>query len=210
MKNLENKNAENNSDNLKWYFENEKNLTILAKGKKNPIVKNWLDKLLPYSSITEYFRNGYNIGFVLSDTDLVVDCDPRNYKDGTDSLEQLQNDLGVRLQDHAPTVKTGGGGFHFYSLNLSRSFLKDDALTVTLQAGNFINPKRSFRTTVITDTFESTEIWQPNFLRYSIGVKYNLGKLKAVVKKVARTIQNTDNVDAPSDSEQQSENGGMQ
>ena len=103
-----------------------------------------------------------------------------------------------------------GGGFHFYSLNLSRSFLKDDALTVTLQAGNFINPKRSFRTTVITDTFESTEIWQPNFLRYSIGVKYNLGKLKAVVKKVARTIQNTDNVDAPSDSEQQSENGGMQ
>ena len=114
MKNLENKNAENNSDALKWYFENEKNLTILAKGKKNPIVKNWLDKLIPYSKITEYFRNGYNIGFVLSDTDLVVDCDPRNYKDGIDSLELLQNDLGCRLQDHAPTVKTGGGGFHFY------------------------------------------------------------------------------------------------
>jgi len=114
MKNLENKNAENNSDNLKWYFENEKNLTILDKGKKNPIVKNWLDKLIPYSKITEYFQNGYNIGFVLSDTDLVVDCDPRNYKDDIDSLELLQNDLGVRLQDHAPTVKTGGGGFHFY------------------------------------------------------------------------------------------------
>ena len=107
-------NSANNSDNLKWYFENEKNLTILAKGKKNPIVKNWLDKLLPYASITQYFQNGYNIGFVLSDTDLVVDCDPRNYKDGIDSLELLQNDLGCRLQDHAPTVKTGGGGFHFY------------------------------------------------------------------------------------------------
>jgi hypothetical protein len=40
-------------------------------------------------------------------------------------------------------------------------------------------------------------------------VKYNLGKLKAKVKKVARTIQNTDNVDAPSGDEQQSENGGM-
>ena len=105
MKNLENKNAENNSDVLKWYFENEKNLTILAKGQKNPIVKNWLDKLLPYASITQYFQNGYNIGFVLSDTDLVVDCDPRNYKDNVDSLELLQNDLGCRLQDHAPTVK---------------------------------------------------------------------------------------------------------
>ena len=58
MKNLENKNAENNSDALKWYFENEKNLTILAKGQKNPIVKNWLDKLIPYSSITQYFNNG--------------------------------------------------------------------------------------------------------------------------------------------------------
>ena len=54
MKNLENKNAENNSDALKWYFENEKNLTILAKGKKNPIVKNWLDKLIPYSKITTF------------------------------------------------------------------------------------------------------------------------------------------------------------
>ena len=107
-------NSANNVDVLKWYFENEKNLTILAKGKKNPIVKNWLDKLIPYSSITQYFQNGYNIGFVLSDTDLVVDCDPRNYKDGIDSLELLQNDLGCRLQDHAPTVKTGGGGFHFY------------------------------------------------------------------------------------------------
>ena len=114
MKNLENKNAENNSDVLKWYFENEKNLTILAKGKKNPIVKNWLDKLIPYASITQYHNDGYNIGFVLSDTDLVVDCDPRNYKDNVDSLELLQNDLGVRLQDHAPTVKTGGGGYHFY------------------------------------------------------------------------------------------------
>ena len=123
-------NLTDNSDNLKWYFENEKNLTILDKRKKNPIVKNWLDKLIPYSKITEYSRNGYNIGFVLSDTDLVVDCDPRNYKDGIDSLELLQNDLGCRLQDHAPTVKTGdlgcrlqdhaptvktgGGGFHFY------------------------------------------------------------------------------------------------
>ena len=107
-------NNSNNSDALKWYFENEKNLTILAKGKKNPIVKNWLDKLLPYSTITQYHNDGYNIGFVLSDTDLVVDCDPRNYKDGIDSLELLQNDLGVRLQDHAPTVKTGGGGYHFY------------------------------------------------------------------------------------------------
>ena len=108
------KNLETNTDVLKWYFENEKNLTILAKGKKNPIVKNWLDKLIPYASITQYFQNGYNIGFVLSDTDLVVDCDPRNYKDGIDSLELLQNDLGCRLQDHAPTVKTGGGGYHFY------------------------------------------------------------------------------------------------
>lgn len=116
MKNLENNvNSAENAENVhKWYFDNEKNLTILAKRGKNPIVKNWLDRLIPYASITEYFNNGYNIGFVLSDTDLVVDCDPRNYKDGIDSLEQLQNDLGCRLQDHAPTVKTGGGGYHFY------------------------------------------------------------------------------------------------
>lgn len=32
-------NSANNSDVLKWYFENEKNLTILAKGKKIPLLK---------------------------------------------------------------------------------------------------------------------------------------------------------------------------
>jgi hypothetical protein len=41
-------------------------------------------------------------------------------------------------------------------------------------------------------------------------VKYNLGKLKAKVKKAARTIQNTDNVDAPSGDGQQSEGSGVQ
>ena len=92
-------NNSNNSDNLKWYFENEKNLTILAKKGKNPIVKNWLDKLLPYSTITQYFQNGYNIGFVLSDTDLVVDCEHRNSKDGIDSLALLQHGLGIRIHN---------------------------------------------------------------------------------------------------------------
>ena len=100
------KNLTDNTDVLKWYFENEKNLTILAKGKKNPIIKNWLDRLLSYSTITQYHNDGYNIGFVLSDTDLVVDCDPRNYKDGIDSLELLQNDLNINeVLDKYPGIE---------------------------------------------------------------------------------------------------------
>ena len=57
-------NSANNSDVLKWYFENEKNLTILDKRKKNPIVKNWLDKLIPYSSITKFYFNSILILFL--------------------------------------------------------------------------------------------------------------------------------------------------
>lgn len=102
------------------------------------------------------------------------------------------------------------GGFHFYSLNLSRTFLKNESLTVTLQAGNFINPRRTFRSTITTDDFCATEVWRPNFLRYGIGIKYNLGKLKAVVKRAARSIQNTDNVEAAQSNEQQSDGSGMQ
>lgn len=83
-------------------------------------------------------------------------------------------------------------GFRFYGLNLSRSFLKDDKLSVSIMAGNFIHPKRTFRNSTLTDTFRSESLSRVDFLRLGIGVRYRLGSLQAVVKKAARSIDNSD------------------
>lgn len=55
---------------------------------------------------------GCNVGVRLRSCDLVVDVDPRNFKDGDDPVDRLQKDLKFRLDDY-PQVVTGGG-FHFY------------------------------------------------------------------------------------------------
>ncbi len=56
---------------------------------------------------------GGNVGVRLSRSQLVVDVDPRNFAPGEDSLERLQNSLGLDFGDF-PTVETGGGGWHIY------------------------------------------------------------------------------------------------
>jgi Bifunctional DNA primase/polymerase, N-terminal len=56
-----------------------------------------------------------NVGVRLARNQLVVDVDPRNFAQGEDSLERLQNSLCVDF-DSFPVVETGGGGRHFYML----------------------------------------------------------------------------------------------
>lgn len=58
-------------------------------------------------------EEGHNVGVRLRDTDLVIDVDPRNFKDGDDPLRRLQADIGADFSD-APTVRTGSGGLHIY------------------------------------------------------------------------------------------------
>lgn len=83
-------------------------------------------------------------------------------------------------------------GFRFYAINLSRSFLQGEKLTLSIMAGNFIHPKRTFRNTMLTDTFRSENLSRVDFLRFGFGVRYRLGSLQAVVKKTARSIDNSD------------------
>lgn len=84
------------------------------------------------------------------------------------------------------------GGFSFYGASLSRSFLKEDRLTLTLQAGNFIHPKRTFRNETISSDFRSVTMNTVDFLRFGIGVRYRFGSLNTAVKKAKRTIENND------------------
>jgi len=93
------------------YLENSKRLTPLKD--KTPILKNWTDRDCPASQIEAH--NG-NLGWVLSDGDLVIDVDPRN--GGEASYKKLEKVIGADLYK---TVKTAGGGFHVY-LSIDRGY----------------------------------------------------------------------------------------
>lgn len=96
---------------LKLYADAGYHLTPL-KG-KIPQKKDWTKTPFLASPNPEDFPE--NFGVVLQETDLVVDCDPRNYKDGVNSFQKLQANLKWKLKETTtPIVRTGGGGMHIY------------------------------------------------------------------------------------------------
>lgn len=103
-------------------------------------------------------------------------------------------EIGAWLGGGTKDIELQGenGGFYFYSLNLSRSFLKEERLTVVLEAANFIGRYQRFRNTTTTSSFRQTVVQKSDFFRIGIGLRYRLGSLKAQVKKVARTIEDSD------------------
>ena len=81
-----------------------------------------------------------------------------------------------------------------YSLSLSRKFLKDDRLTIRLNANNIFGPGSSEYSSVTFNPAyyaESTSIY--NNRRYvGIGVNFRFGSLNVQVKKTASSISNDD------------------
>lgn len=90
-----------------------------------------------------------------------------------------------------------GSSFYSYGLNLSRSFLKEDRLAVTLAAHNFIGRYRHFKSTVRTAQFLQESDERNDFLRWGVNLRFRIGSLKTEVKKAARTIENNDVIGKP-------------
>lgn len=96
-------------------------------------------------------------------------------------------------------------GTGFYNLSLQRSFLKEDRLTVQLQANNFLGGKYTQHHSYTTQgdfTGHNTNYWPSR--NVSINVSYRFGSLKASVKKTNTTIENNDMVGG---NKQQDNNG---
>ena len=90
-------------------------------------------------------------------------------------------------------LQSRGSNFFFYFGSLSRSFLKEDRLTVELSAFNIFNPKNTFETISNTATFRNRAAFTIHGMsRFGIGLSWRFGSLKAVVKKASRTIENDD------------------
>lgn len=102
--------------------------------------------------------------------------------------------LGVNVFANSKgiTLQGEGSNFCFWGLNLNRSFLKDDRLTATLMAGNFIGRYKHFRNTTTTSQFVLQSDQRTDFMRLGVGLRFRLGSLKTEVKKAARSIENDD------------------
>jgi hypothetical protein len=86
---------------------------------KHPKNKNWRTITTAYAEQSMSFWEDFtdfaptSCGWILEDTDVVVDVDPRN--GGMESLHKLEEHLGYKLVDKCNSVvNTGGGGLHYY------------------------------------------------------------------------------------------------
>ncbi len=93
------------------YFDQHKG-SRRARG-KSPLDNNWTKKIYKNSDQVRHLEAGNNVGVRLRAVDLVLDVDPRNFKDGDDPLKRLCEDTSMNL-DSFPHVITGSGGDHFY------------------------------------------------------------------------------------------------
>jgi hypothetical protein len=92
---------------------------------KAPVGSSW--RLTPHLTVDEaqaHMESGGNVGVRMRECDLVVDVDPRNFKEEDDPLRRLEADLGIDLTDY-PRVVTGSNGFHIYMTMPPGTLLRD-------------------------------------------------------------------------------------
>lgn len=105
---------------------------------------------------------------------------------------RMKIELGLFGNTRDIQLQGRGSSFFMYNLNLSRNFLKEDRLQISLRAGNFFGRHRHFRNHIETAQYRNESDMRVDVMRLGLGVTYRLGSLKAQVKKAARTIENSD------------------
>jgi len=94
---------------------------------------------------------------------------------------------------YSPNISLQGqsSGFYYYNTTLSHEFFKKK-LTVNLRASNFITKTREFTSSMTTADYRTHSVYTNVFRNFGVTVVYTFGKLKEQIKKVQRTIENTD------------------
>jgi len=98
---------------------------------KSPIHNEWTNKEYTHKQIKVKAEAGHNVGYRIGEHDLIVDLDPRNYKD-INIEEKICELFDVfdfdEISESYPVVKTGGGGYHIYTrlpTNIDYKLLKE-------------------------------------------------------------------------------------
>lgn len=90
------------------------------------------------------------------------------------------------------TLQGTGASYYFYGLNLSRSFLKEKRLNISLYANNFFKKYQTTTSETVTETFRTLNKSKYSAMNFGCSVSWRFGDLKAQVRKTERSIQNDD------------------
>ena len=95
---------------------------------------------------------------------------------------------------NSPNISLQGKGssISYYGFSLSRSFLKEKRLTVSLNTSNLFHKYLTFKNETVTDTFRSWNKTKLQQQSYGLNISWRFGELKTQVKKANRTIINDD------------------
>lgn len=83
-------------------------------------------------------------------------------------------------------------GYYYYGLGISKDFLKNDAMTVTLSANNFLQGHNTYRTITDTKGIRTTGEYKNSNWNVGISLSWRFGSLKSDVKKTDKSINNDD------------------
>lgn len=90
------------------------------------------------------------------------------------------------------TLQSKVSGFNFSSFRISRSFLKEDRLNVSLYASNIFGKRYTTNNTLSSSNFMyRTSNSVPRY-KFGISVSLRIGKLETYVKKTEKSISNDD------------------
>ena len=85
-----------------------------------------------------------------------------------------------------------GSSYMYYGFGLSRSFLKEKRLSISINTSNLFHKYMTFKSETVTDTFRSLYEGKNLQQSYGLNISWRFGELKAQVKKANRTINNDD------------------
>lgn len=101
------------------------------------------------------------------------------------SLYGGQSTGDITLQGHSD-------GWYYYGLGISKSFLKDDALTLSVNAGNFLTKYTDYRSVVRTENTRLASVWRNRSWNVGVSLSWNFGHLQDRVKKTDANLENDD------------------
>ena len=91
----------------------------------------------------------------------------------------------VSLQGH-------NSGWYYYGLSIGKGFLKDDALNVVIQAGNFFTKYTRYKSTSNYDSYTRHNLYRNRSWNVGVTVSWNFGKLQDRVKTTDANLDNND------------------
>lgn len=89
------------------------------------------------------------------------------------------------------SLQDSGSGWYYYGLGITKGFLKDDALQVSLNAQQFIPYQRTYRNTIVAENMVERTSYTYKQWSASLSVSWRFGSLKAVERKTAARIEDT-------------------